>query len=213
MISSELLERDIIDFDGVHEKFFNKYFIEKNEENVKYFIYCNDDGNNEDNVDYYNKTTLKYIKKCMRIEIINHTNIIKNLIKHIKEISSSVLKEEIKSIELSKEKDLITCTNVIKPKEILYDGPNDIIFLGKEFEPMYRYYAKEKEFIFEIDLCSKYYSLIVKHKLDKTTKETKFTIISERVIEEFTNEGNKILVMVQKKYPRVRTSGVRKREL
>ena len=167
MISSELLERDIPDFDFVHEKFFNKYFIEKNDENIKHFIYCNDDENNEGNVvDYYNKTTLKFIKKCMRIEIIKPTNIIKNLIEHIKEISSSVLKEEIKSIELSKEKDLITCTNVIEPREIIYDGPNDIIFLGKEFEPMYRYYTKEKYFIIEIDICSKYNNLIVKHVLD-----------------------------------------------
>ena len=187
MVSCDLIEKVIPGFDDNHNKFFNKYFAEKNDEDIIHFIYCNDDNVSE-NLDYYNKTTLKYIKRCIKVEIVKPTNIINNLIEHIKEISSSVLKNEIKTIKYSNDKDLIQCKETIKPKEILYGPGDDIIFIGKEYEPMYRYYAKDNYFIIEIDLCSDISDLNCSHTKDKISKETIFKITGERKIEEIDDD-------------------------
>lgn len=135
MISNNLEEKDIPDFDN-NTQLFNKYFIEKDEEDVIHFIYCNDSNEsknkskdkNED-LNYYNKSTLNFIKKCIKIQVKKPINIIESLKNHIKEISSLVLKEEIK--ELKEENDFIKCTEEIKPKDILYEGGMKLFSLGK----------------------------------------------------------------------------------
>lgn len=193
MISVNLEEREIPNFDK-DKILFNKYYIEKDDEDIMHFIYCNDDNKSED-LSYYNKSTLNFIKKCVKIEVVKPINIIQNLKEHIKELSSLVLKEEIKSLE--EENDVIMCKNEIKPKDILYDGGDDIIFIGKEFEPKYRYYVDDDSLIIEIEICSKYNDLQVKKKFDKISKETLFIITGERIIDdddknyEIFNFGNK----------------------
>ena len=97
-----------------------------------------------------------------------------------------MLKEEI--TELIEENNFIKCTKKIKPKDILYDGSDDIIFIGKEFQPKYRYYNHEDSLIIEIELCSDYEDLKVTQQYDKISKETLFTITGERIIED---EGEK----------------------
>ena len=208
MVSCDLIEKVIPGFDDNHNEFFNKYFAEKNDEDILHFIYCNDDNESKEkhddnvskekqmpsalarseNLDYYNKTTLKYIKRCIKVEIVKPTNIINNLIEHIKEISSSVLKNEIKTIKYSNDKNLIQSEETIEPKEILYGPGDDIIFIGKEYEPMYRYYAKDNYFIIEIDLCSEISELNCNHTKDKISKETIFQITGERKIEEIDDD-------------------------
>jgi HSP20 family molecular chaperone IbpA len=126
---------------------------------------------------------MKYIK----VQVIKPVNIIENLKTHIKEISSLVLKEEIESLD-DKNEDIIKSKNEIKPKDILYDGGDDIIFIGKEFEPKYRYYKKEDSLIIEIELCSDYSGLSVKQQFDKNTKETLFKITGERKIDSGENK-------------------------
>ena len=193
MISNNLEERDIPNFDK-DKTLFNKYFIEKDDEDIMHFIYCNDDNKSED-LSYYNKSTLNFIKKCIKIEVVKPINIIQNLKDHIKELSSLVLKEEITS--LIEENDYIKSTNKINPKDILYDGGDDIIFIGKEFQPKYRYYVYEDSLIIEMEMCSNYTDLQVKQQFDKISKETIFTITGERMIEdedkkdEIVNFGNK----------------------
>ena len=196
MISNKLEERNIPIFkEEDREPLFNKYFIEKDDEDIMHFIYGNDKS---EDLNFYNKTTLNFIIKCIKIEVVKPINIIQNLKDHIKGISSLVLKEEIDS--LNEGNDFIKTNKEIKPKEILYDGYDDIIFIGKEYEPKYRYYIKNDDsFIIEIDLCSNYNELKVKQKFDKITKETKFIITGERDIfneekeecEELINFGNK----------------------
>ena len=88
MISNNLEERDIPNFDK-DKTLFNKYFIEKDDEDIMHFIYCNDDNKSED-LSYYNKSTLNFIKKCIKIEVVKPINIIQNLKDHIKELSSLV---------------------------------------------------------------------------------------------------------------------------
>ena len=189
MISNNLEERDIPNFDK-SKTLFNKYFIEKDDEDIMHFIYCNDENKSED-LNYYNNTTLNFIKKCIKIQVVKPINIIQKLKDHIKEISSLVLKEEITS--LKEENDFIKCTNEIKPKDILYDGGDDIIFIGKEFQPKYRYYIYEDSLIMEIELCSNYTDLLVKQQYDKNSKETIFTITGERIIEDDEGKNNEVI--------------------
>ena len=119
--------------------------------------------------------------KIIKVEVIKPVNIIEDLKTHIQEISSLVLKDEIELIE--GENDYIKSKNKIVLKNIFYDEGNEIIFIGKEYEPKYRYYVKKYIFIIEIELCSKYNNLLIKQKFDKDTKETILIITGERIIE------------------------------
>ena len=183
MISNNFEERKIPIFDKEHKNLFNKYFIENDNQDIRHFIYCNDDT---EELDYYNKATISFIQKCIKVELKKQINIIQNLVNHIKEISSVVLKNEIKTIQVNN--DLIKCEEKIDPKEILYDGYDDIIFIGKEMEPLYRYYKEGNLFIIEIDLCSDIKDFEVKQTFDKITKETIFKITGERMIEDIKDE-------------------------
>ena len=186
MIANNLIERDIPTFGDGEIPLFNKYFIEKDDEDVMHFIYGNDDPKNKELI-FYNESTLNFIMKYIKVQVIKPVNIIENLKTHIKEISSLVLKEEIESLD-DKNEDIIKSKNEIKPKDILYDGGDDIIFIGKEFEPKYRYYKKEDSLIIEIELCSDYSGLSVKQQFDKNTKETLFKITGERKIDSGENK-------------------------
>ena len=186
MIANNLEERDIPTFGDGEIPLFNKYFIEKDDEDVMHFIYGNDDPKNKELI-FYNESTLNFIMKFIKVQVIKPVNIIENLKTHIKEISSLVLKEEIESLD-DKNEDIIKSKNEIKPKDILYDGGDDIIFIGKEFEPKYRYYKKEDSLIIEIELCSDYSGLSVKQQFDKNTKETLFKITGERKIDSGENK-------------------------
>ena len=186
MIANNLVERDIPTFGDGEIPLFNKYFIEKDDEDVMHFIYGNDDPKNKELI-FYNESTLNFIMKFIKVQVIKPVNIIENLKTHIKEISSLVLKEEIESLD-DKNEDIIKSKNEIKPKDILYDGGDDIIFIGKEFEPKYRYYKKEDSLIIEIELCSDYSGLSVKQLFDKNTKETLFKITGERKIDSGENK-------------------------
>lgn len=186
MIANNLIERDIPTFGDGEIPLFNKYFIEKDDEDVMHFICGNDDPKNKE-LSFYNESTLNFIMKYIKVQVIKPVNIIENLKTHIKEISSLVLKEEIESLD-DKNEDIIKSKNEIKPKDILYDGGDDIIFIGKEFEPKYRYYKKEDSLIIEIELCSDYSGLSVKQQFDKNTKETLFKITGERKIDSGENK-------------------------
>ena len=173
MIATRLIDRDIPVFNKENEnneELFNKYFVEEEDEDVIHFIYGYDGGEEGNELAYYNKSTLSYIMKTIKVEVIKPINIIEDLKTHIKEISSLVLEDEIK--EIKEEIDCIKSPNDIKPKNILYDEGDDIIFIGREYEPQYRYYVKDSTFIIEIELCSKYNNLSIKQKYDEGTKET-----------------------------------------
>ena len=183
MISVRLIERNIPTFEP--NSLFNKYFIEEDDEDIMHFIYCYDGGDEndkkEDEVAYSNTSTLSFIMKIIKVEVIKPVNIIEDLKTHIQEISSLVLEDEIKLIE--EKNDYIKSKNKIVPKNILYDEGDEIIFIGKEYEPKYRYYVKQDIFTIEIELCSKYNNLLIKQKFDKDTKETILIITGERIIE------------------------------
>ena len=118
----------------------------------------------------------------MRVELLKPNNIINNLIEHIKGISSSVLKNKIKKIKYSNDKNLIQSEETIEPKEILYGPGDDIIFIRKDYEPMYRYYVKDNYFIIKIDFCSEISEFNCGRAEGETTKETIFKITGERKI-------------------------------
>lgn len=179
LMSNKLEERPIPDFGEKYTNLFNKYFIEKGNNNVRHFIYGNDQENNE-KMNYYNICTLNYIRTCINVEIKKQNDLFKNLNKHLKKISSLVLYKDINPVF---EKEIIKCKEEINPKEILADELDNIIFIGKEYEPVYRYYRNENDFIIEIDLCSKYNKLEISQVFDRSTKETIFKISGERKIE------------------------------
>ena len=185
-------ERKIPSFDDNDGKYFNKYFVEKNEgpdENgsqydVVHLIIANDTSNNSADIRYYNKTAISFIRNYIDTTINKETNIIRQLKEHIKDISTSVLTKELNSIINTEDIDLIKCEEEFECKEITADEVDNIYFIGKDYEPSYKYYTKDGKLIIEIEICSqlKEKSFKAKHKFIKDTNETIFKISGERLI-------------------------------
>ena len=178
MIGCPLEEKIIPDLDDNKENLFNKYFLENGKSYIKHFIFANDNQNKSKELDKYNKTTLNFIKTCIKMENKKPKNLLKNFLKHITEISSSVLKDKITP---KIENDTIICKEKeIIPREIKADELDNIIFIGKDYEPSYRFYKMGKYFVLEIQICSRDYEIKVGHSLDTITKETIFSIEGKR---------------------------------
>ena len=170
-----------------------EYYIEKDVEyNVRHFIFGNDES---EEIKCYNNSTIAYIRDYIDTRVIRETKIIDTLIEHINTISTSVLKNELKITNENLK--VIKCNEEIEPKEIIADELDNITFIGKDYEPSYRYYKMDNQFIIEIDICSKLKenSLKVKHRRDKDSKEyEKFKISGERLIcGEKKNEDVKVI--------------------
>jgi hypothetical protein len=163
--------------------------LEENEENgneyeVIHLILANDREDNSEDIKFYNKTTISFIRDYIDTRINKETNIIKQLREHIKDISASVLTKELNSIIKSDDINLIKCEEDFEPKEITADELDNIYFIGKDYEPAYKYYIKDGKLVIEIEICSqlKENSLKAKHKFNKETNETIFKISGERLI-------------------------------
>ena len=171
---------------------FNKFYIEKDEGHeydVRHFIFGNDDSNDKissNEIKYYNDSTIKYIQDYIDVTVVKESNIIKKLREHIKDLSSSVLINELNSITSDIDNlDLIKCVEKIEPKDIIADELDNVTFIGKDYEPSTEYYRKKDKFIIKIHVCSKLNenTLKVKNKTDKDNKDyTKFIIRGERLI-------------------------------
>jgi hypothetical protein len=196
-ITSELDEVIIPGFEK-KPNLFNRYFKEKDNNNVNHFIYGNDEGNSEE-MNYYNKTTLNFINKKIRVEQKEKVNIINDLIEHVRDISSFSLTEELKTISENKELNLIKCEEKnIEPKRVLADEFDNLIFIGKDFEPMHRCYISDNNLVIEIDLCSDFKDLKVEQTYDQSTKEDVFQITGERNITNMLKEGQIIFDFMDK---------------
>ena len=165
-IINKFESRKMPGFDDKKGNLFNKYFVEKEvEENggqydVVHLILANDRSENSEDIKYYNKTAIEFIRDYIDTQINKESNIIKRLRENIK------------------------CEEDFEPKEITADELDNITFIGKDFEPPYRYYIKENKLIIEIEMCSKINekSLKCKHKFIKENNETVFKISGERLI-------------------------------
>jgi hypothetical protein len=192
-------ERVIPSFDDDRNDNFNKYYVELDDDNkdfqndVLHFILGND---NEEEIKYYNESTIKYIQDYIDIKINENINIIEKLTEHINNLSSLVLKKPIEATP-NENFDLIECDKEIEPKEIIADELDNITFIGNYYEPPYRCYKKEDKFIIEVDICSKLKdkTLSIIHFSDKENNELEiFRIKGERLlVGEEKNEKKKII--------------------
>jgi hypothetical protein len=167
----------------------NKYFIEEGNKHIRHFLFANDEKKSEE-IDVYNKTTLDYIEILIKMGRKSQKNLLEKVNKHINYISSFVLQNEINP---NIENNVVKCKEEIIPKDIKADELDNIIFIGKEFEPLHRYYSKGDYFIIEIQLCSKKYIIDIKHGFDRVSKENKFTISGERILDVNGDEKNYLL--------------------
>ena len=176
LMSVEFEEKKNPFFDKNNENIFDKYFIEKGNDNIKHFIYGNDKNKSKE-MDYYNKTTLAFIKNFIKTEMKKSRDLFRELIDHIKNISSLLLQKEISP---KIKEDLIKCDDKeISPRYIICDQfDNNIVY-----EPNYRFYRNGQYFIFEIQICSKIFKVEAIHSLDISTKETIFKINGERKLD------------------------------
>ena len=191
-------ERIIPSFDpnGKEDK-FNKYYIEieennNNQSDILHFFFGNDSKQSE--VIKYNKETIKYIQDKIIIQLNEEINLFKKLTEHINSLSSEVLAKNIK-VEINGKLDLIKCNEEIVPKEIIADELDNIIFIKNYFEPNYKCWRKDNNFIIGVDICSKLKenSLKVIHFSDKENNNYQiFKIKGERELCEQENKDIKV---------------------
>lgn len=171
-----------------NDKYFNRYFIEQNDKDdieyqfdILHFILANDRADSSKDIQFYNKTTIEFIKDYISNQTNRTKNIIKKFREHILSVSRIALEEELKSIVESNDMDLIYCKEDIKCKNINADELDNITFIGKEYMPLYRYYIKNNKFIIEIEICSKLKekSLKADLKYDSNAGESTFFINGE----------------------------------
>ena len=185
MITCKLKEKTIPNFNENKKNIFDKYFIEEDNPSVKHFLFANDEqkegDKRNDDLEKYNKATLNYIRTCIKMERKKNKNLFNSFLAHIKNISSYVLKNEIEP-KLEGE-DLIKCKEKeIIPREIRADELDNIIFIGKDYEPSHKFYKRGNNFILGIQINSKLedIEISVEHKLDIGTGETEFKVFGKR---------------------------------
>ena len=193
-----------------NEEFFNKYYIEKNKGegysfDVLHFIMANDtkkDG--EKGGRYFNTPTINFIRTKINQTINKDLNILEKLKEHIKNISNQVLENNITKIDIenvSNSKDLIKSDEVINPKKVTADVLDNIYFVGKDYEPPYRYYRKDQYFTIEIQICSKIKkeSLDIKCDFFEENEEFIFEITGERLLDDNENSKNGFYEIINKR--------------
>ena len=88
---------------------------------------------------------------------------------------------EIKIIsDINNEK--IICSNEIKAKEITADELDNIYFIGKHYQPPFKYYINDGKFVIEIQLCCDIENLDIQQKFLKENEEFLFIITGQKKI-------------------------------
>ena len=186
-----------------NEEYYNKYYIEKTKDegnsfDVLHFIMANDkEVNGSKGGRFFNTPTINFIRTKINQTVNKNFNILEKLIEHIRDISNQVLEKNISNIQTvheSNNKDLIKCDEEIIPKRVTADVLDNIYFVGKDYEPPYRYYKSDKTFTIEIQICSRIKKdlLNIEYGLnDDESEELIFDINGERLFEEENEPFNK----------------------
>lgn len=204
-ITYELLEQQIpyVSKRENNEEYYNKYYIEKTKDeansfDVLHFIMANDkEVNGSKGGRFFNTPTINFIRTKINQTVNKNFNILEKLIEHIRDISNQVLEKNISNIQTvneSNNKDLIKCDEEIIPKRVTADVLDNIYFVGKDYEPPYRYYKNDKTFTIEIQICSRIKKdlLSIEYGLnDDESEELIFDINGERLFEEENEPFNK----------------------
>ena len=202
-------EVNIPGFEGDAQN-FNKYFIEKNngeghEFDILHFILANDVNKNSNDISFFNKPTIQFIRNKINKIKIKKINILDNLIDHIKAISNQVLEKELNEIKIisdNNDNKKIICKEEIKAKEVTADELDNIYFVGKDYEPPFRYYKNDEKFTIEIQLCCEIdkEKLVVGLKFLKESEEFLFTIKGEKSNKNYEeNDGIEIVELINKR--------------
>ena len=200
---------NIPNFEGDQQN-FNKYYIEKNqtqehEFDILHFIMGNDVNRENGRINYFNEPTIQFIRNKIDSATNKNIDIFTKLIEHIKLISSQVLENEIKNIDIIKENNFniekIICKDDIKPKEVTADELNNIFFIGKEYEPPYRYYKIDNKLTIEIQICCEidFETLKVMQKFNVDEEEFLIKIQGEKKIDKNENNDNEIHEIINKR--------------
>ena len=182
-------EVNIPNFEG-DEKNFNKYFIETDngedhEFDILHFIMANDIDKDNQQLRYFNEPTTQFIKDQIDHSVMKDINLLDSLVEHIKDISIQVLEKELNEIKIVQEnndKEKLICEEEIKAKKVTADKLDNIYFIGKDYEPPFRYYKNDGKFVIEIQLCCDIENLDIQQKFLKENEEFLFIITGQKKI-------------------------------
>ncbi len=183
---------NIPNFEG-DENNFNKYLIESDNNNILHFIMANDKDKNSQKLSSFNEPTIQFIRNLIDSSFKKNINLLISLVEHIKFIYIKILKKDLNEIKIVPYKnniEKITYTEEINIKKVAEDEFGNINFIGKYYEPPFRYYKNENKFVIEIQLCCEIDDLDVKTKYLKENEEFLFIITGQKKIvnDEETND-------------------------
>ena len=181
-------EVNIPNFEG-DENNFNKYFIETDngeghEFDILHFIMANDKDKDNQKLRFFNEPTTQFIRDLIDQSVLKEINLLDSLVEHIKLISTQVLEQELNVIKIISDinNDKIICSDEIKAKEVTADELDNIYFIGKHYEPPFRYYINDGKFVIEIQLCCEIVDLNIVQKFLKENEEFLFIITGQKKI-------------------------------
>ena len=202
-------EVKIPNFEG-DENNFNKYFIETDngedhEFDILHFIMANDIDKNNQQLRFFNEPTTQFIRDQIDHSVMKDINLLESLVEHIKDISIQVLEKELNEIQIvqgANNNEKLICKEDIKAKEVTADELDNIYFVGKDYEPPFRYYKNEGKFVIEIQLCCDIDNLKIQQKFLKENEEFLFIITGQKKImnNEETDDAIEIADLINKRF-------------
>ena len=191
------------------ENKFNKYFIESDngeghQFDILHFIMANDKEKKSQELRYFNDPTIQFIRNLIDQSANKDINLLESLVEHIKFISIQVLEKELNEIKIVSDKnntEKIICEEEIKAKEVTADELDNIYFIGKDYEPPFRYYINEGIFVIEIQLCCEINNLDIKQKFLKENEEFLFIITGQKkIVNDEETDAIEIADLINKRF-------------
>ena len=146
---------------------------------------ANDIDKDNQQLRYFNEPTTQFIKDQIDHSVMKDINLLDSLVEHIKDISIQVLEKELNEIKIVQEnndKEKLICEEEIKAKKVTADKLDNIYFIGKDYEPPFRYYKNDGKFVIEIQLCCDIENLDIQQKFLKENEEFLFIITGQKKI-------------------------------
>ena len=161
---------------------FGYYFREKslsnknNNKDVLHFILGNE---NKEELKYYNKTTIEYLKDIIQTNSsLEHKQILNSLKDYIQETSGEIFKNPLNSIKLSETE--IKCeVKKLQTKDIAINELEKVTFIEEKFKPQYRYYVMANDLFIEILVCSQ--TKIIECNFEYVKDSVNFIIKAEKL--------------------------------
>ena len=142
-------------------------------------------------------------KRFNRSIHLERNKFIDSLVEHIKLVSTQLLEQELNEIKVISDinDEKIICSDEIKAKEITADELDNIYFIGKHYQPPFKYYINDGKFVIEIKIYCEIVDLNIDQKLLKQNEEFLFIITGQKkIVNDEESDDISIVDLINKRF-------------